>query len=114
VGIDEPRVRTIIDFVDPPEAWATLGDDYRVIVHVGLWHADSALIVPISALFRKGDDWAVFAVKDGRAQTALVTIGHRNEKVAEVASGLSPGDRVILHPSDRITDGVAVSERRTE
>jgi HlyD family secretion protein len=34
LGIEEQRVRTIINFVDPPKAWPSLGHDYRVIVHV--------------------------------------------------------------------------------
>ena len=34
-------------------------------------------------------------------------------RMAEVLSGLSPGDRVILHPSDRVRKGVAVSERES-
>ena len=111
LGIEEQRVRTIIDFVDPPEAWSALGNDFRVVVHVSLWSSDGALLVPVAALFRQGEEWAVFAVRDGRARTTVVTIDHRNERMAEVVSGLSPGDRVILHPSDRIEDGVAVSER---
>ena len=53
----------------------------------------------------------MFAVKDGRASTTIVKIGHRNSRVAEVMSGLSAGDRVILHPSDRIKHGVTVSAR---
>ena len=32
LGIEEQRVRTTIDFVDPPEAWSRLGHEYRVIV----------------------------------------------------------------------------------
>ena len=111
LGIEEQRVRTIIDFVDPPEAWSALGNDFRVIVHVSLWSSDSALLVPVAALFRQGEEWAVFASRDGRARTTLVTIGHRNQRMAEVVSGLATGDRVILHPSDRIEDGVAISER---
>lgn len=54
---------------------------------------------------------AVFAVRDGRAQLTLVAIGQRNEKSAEVVSGLAEGDQVIVHPSDRVSDGVAVSQR---
>lgn len=69
------------------------------------------MTVPMGALFRIGDDWAVFTVKDGRARTTLVKVDHRNDRVAEVVSGLSEGDQVILHPSDRITEGVAVAER---
>jgi HlyD family secretion protein len=111
LGIEEQRVRTVIDFVDPPEAWSRLGHDFRVIVHVTVWSDDDALTVPVSALFRKGGEWAVFAVRDGRAHTTVVDIGQRNNRLAEVVSGLSEGDRVLLHPSDRVSDGVAVAER---
>ena len=111
LGIEEQRVRTTIDFVDPPEVWSRLGHDYRVIVHVTVWTGENVVTVPVSALFRKGDSWAVFRIADGRARTTLVQIDHRNSRVAEVTSGLSPGDRVVLHPSDRVNDGVAVTER---
>jgi HlyD family secretion protein len=114
LGIEEQRVRTIIDFVDPPEDWSQLGHDFRVIVHVTIWSADNVLTVPVSALFRKGDDWAVFAVRNGRARTTVVKIGQRNNRVAEVLSGLSAGDAVVLHPSDRVTEGAAVAERKSD
>lgn len=113
LGIEEQRVRATIDFVGSSELWSRLGHDYRVIVHVTVWDADNVLRVPVGALFRKGDDWALFAMKDGRAQTTLVKIGHRNNRIAEVQSGLAEGDRVILHPSDRIRDGTAVASRES-
>jgi len=65
----------------------------------------------VAALFRQGEDWAVFVVRDGRATAMPVTIGHRNERTAELLSGLSAGDQVVLHPSDPIVDGAAVAER---
>lgn len=111
LGIEEQRVRVTIDFADPPEAWASLGHDYRVVVHVTTWSAPGALTVPVSALFRKGDQWAVFADENGRAKVVPVSIGHRNSRQAEVLSGLSAGDRVVLHPSDRITDGTRMVQR---
>jgi len=114
LGIEEQRVRTTIDFVDPPQAWSSLGHDYRVIVHVTIWSAEDTLRVPVGALFRRGEDWAVFFVRDGRVRTTLVKIGHRNSRTAEVLSGLSEQDRVVLHPSDRIKDGVTVSERESQ
>jgi HlyD family secretion protein len=40
-----------------------------------------------------------------------VQIGQRNNRVAEVISGLTVGDQVVLHPSDRIQEGVSVFER---
>ena len=113
LGIEEQRVRTTIDFADPPEAWSSLGHDYRVNVHIVIWSASDALTVPVGALFRENDGWAVFTVVEGRVRTTPIEIGRRNNKVAEVISGLSDGDRVVLHPSDRISDGTSVSERAT-
>jgi len=113
LGIEEQRVRTIIDFTDPPKTWERLGHDYRVIVHVVVWKGANVLTVPIGALFRANDDWAVFAVKNGTARTTPVKIGRRNNQVAEVVSGLSEGARVVLHPSDRVSDGTSVSERES-
>jgi HlyD family secretion protein len=113
LGIEEQRVHTTIDFVDPPESWSRLGHDYRVIVHVTVWQAENVLTVPVGALFRQGEEWAVFAVKDGRAHVTPVKVGHRNNRMAEILSGISEGDRVALHPSDRVKDGVAVAQRET-
>jgi HlyD family secretion protein len=111
LGIEEQRVRVTIDFSDPPETWASLGHDYRVVVHVTTWSAPDALTVPVSALFRKGDQWAVFTDENGRAKTVPVQIDHRNNRMAEVLSGLAAGDRVVLHPSDRIADGGRIARR---
>ncbi|MER8573309.1 HlyD family efflux transporter periplasmic adaptor subunit [Mesorhizobium sp. M1409] len=111
LGIEEQRVRTTIDFTDPPAKWSALGHDYRVIAHVTIWKADGVLTVPVGALFRLVDDWAVFAVRDGRARATIIKIGQRNNRTAEVLSGIVAGDRVVLHPSDRVMDGVSVAER---
>ncbi len=83
-----------------------------MIVHVVIWSADDALAVPVSALFRKGDDWAVYAVDNGRAQTKVVKVGHRNNRLAELLAGVPAGTQVVLHPSDRISDGTRVAERQ--
>ncbi|MCA1409330.1 secretion protein HlyD, partial [Ensifer sp. IC3342] len=85
----------------------------RVIVHVAIYESKDSLAIPVSALFRRGGDWAVFAVKDGRARATVVGTGQRNSKLVEVLSGLSLGDRVVLHPSDRVAEGTAVAERET-
>jgi HlyD family secretion protein len=111
LGIEEQRVHVTIDFVDPPDAWSRLGHDYRVQVHVTIWKGENVLTVPVGALFRNGENWAVFVVRDGRALSTPVQLAHRNNKVAEAVSGLFVGDKVVLHPSDRVTSGAAVAER---
>ena len=39
LGVEEQRVNVILDFVDPKDAWAALGDAYRVEVRIVLWEA---------------------------------------------------------------------------
>lgn len=114
LGIEEQRVRTVIELLDPPGAWLRLGHDFRVIVKVTAWRSEDVLTVPVAALFRRGDGWAVFVARDGRARSTTAEIGRRTNRTAEVLAGLSPGEQVILHPSDRITDGVRVAERRVQ
>jgi HlyD family secretion protein len=111
LGIEEQRVHVTIDFVDPPQVWSRLGHDYRVVVHVTTWSAKDALTVPVGALFRQGEDWAAFVVRNARARVTPVQVGHRNNRTAEVLSGLSARERVVLHPSDRIVEGTRVAER---
>lgn len=111
LGVEEQRVYVIVDLIDPPEKRATLGDAYRIEAEIILWENDNVLKVPTSALFRKGSQWATFKVVDGRARQQPVEIGHRNGLEAEVLKGLSEQDTVIVHPSDRIADGVQVSVR---
>lgn len=111
LGIEEQRVRAVIDLIDAPEVWKNLGHDYRVIVHVETWRADKVVTVPVGALFRAGDNWVVFRNIDGRARLTPVSIDRRNAMVAQVLSGLKAGDRVVVHPSDRINDGVRIAAR---
>ena len=105
LGIEEQRVNVIADFVDPP---GRLGDGYRVEARVVIWEAESVLKIPSGALFRRGQDWNVFALEDGRAQARQVEIGHRNALEAEVLHGIEEGNGVIVHPSNEIASGMRV------
>ena len=111
LGVEEQRVNVIIDIVDPVEARPTLGDGFRVEVRIAVWSGSDVLQVPASALFREGDDWLVFAMREGKAVKQSLDLGHRNTLFAEVKSGLAEGDVVIVHPSDAISDGVDVVQR---
>ena len=112
LGIEEQRVDATLDLTDPYEKWKGLGHDFRVMVHIKTWESADAIRVPIGALFRQGADWHVFKVADGKAVLAKVTIDHRNNTTAQVTGGLAPGDVVVLHPSDKVSDGVRVEARQ--
>lgn len=111
LGIEEQRVNTIIQITEPRKNWVRLGHDFRVYVRIVIWRNENALRVPISALFRRGDDWAAFLMEDGRAVERKVEIGQRSETYAEVTKGLEEGQNVVLHPSDRISNQTPVERR---
>jgi HlyD family secretion protein len=111
LGIEEQRVNVIIDFTDPPESRPDLADGYRVEAAVVEWESPDVLKVPVGALFRDRDSWAVFIAMGNRVRLTHVELGHRNDNEAEVVTGLGEGARVVLYPGDRIEDGVAVKER---
>ena len=111
LGIEEQRVNVIVDITEPRENWRRLGHGYRVEPRIVLWETTEILRVPLSALFRQGESWAVFVDNDGRAELRPVEIGQQNGLQAEVRSGLEAGERVVLHPGDRVSPGARLAER---
>jgi len=105
LGVEEQRVNVVVRF---PEGAPLLGDRFRVEAALVVWASDDVLAVPLGALFRDGEGWAVFAVEDGRARLRPIEAGHRGRGAAEVLSGVEAGARVVLYPSDEIRDGVRV------
>ncbi len=111
LGVEEQRVNVVADFTGAPEARRALGDGYRVYARIVVWQRPDALKLPLSALFRRGDRWAVFAVDGDRARLREVELGRRGEAEAEVTAGLAEGDRVVVHPSDKLADGAKIEAR---
>ena len=109
LGVEEQRVNIIIDLMSPPEERPTLGDAYRVEARIVVWEGQNVLQIPAGALFRHEGGWAAFLVRDDRAILQPVKIGRSNGLETEILSGLEENDRVVLHPSDRVEDGVAVA-----
>lgn len=111
LGIEEQRVNVIIDLLEPYETWRRLGHGYRVEPRIVVWESKDALRVPLSALFRHGDRWAVFVEQNGRAELREVQIDHQNGLQVQITEGLDVGERVVLHPNERIADGARIRMR---
>lgn len=111
LGIEEQRVNVVIDFRDPIEQREKLGHGYQVETRVVYWEDSASLSVPLTALFRLDADWALFVAVDDRAELRRVTLGQSNGIDAAIEEGLADGDHVIVHPSDRVIDGVRISQR---
>jgi HlyD family secretion protein len=114
LGIEEQRVNVLIDFADPPDRWRNLGHGYRIEAHIVVWRGEEVLKLPLGALFRDRENWAVFVAERGRALLRHVEIDHANGREAQIVAGLSEGETVILHPSDLVADGVRVVPRSTQ
>ena len=103
----------LVDLMSPAEKWAGLGDAFQVDARINVFAQVDATIVPTGALFRRGENWTVYVVKDGRAEIKDVKLLRRSGRVAAVASGLAAGESVVVYPGDRVASGVRVEVRQT-
>jgi HlyD family secretion protein len=105
LGVEEQRVWVVIDIVSPREAWTTLGDGYRVDVKIIVDEMETATVVPIGSLFRRGDAWQAFVADRGIARLKTVKVSRRSGRLAAVAEGLRPGETVVVYPPQALKDG---------
>lgn len=108
LGVEEQRVNVVLDFLSSPEQ---LGDAYRVEVRVITWQSPSVLKVPLSSLFRRGNDWNIFVAENSRASRRVVKIGHESDLEAEVLDGLREGEQVIVHPGNELNNASRIRIR---
>lgn len=71
--------------------------------------AENVLILPAEAMRREIDKWYVFTVdQNNKLIRKEFTAGIQAEMTVEVIDGLSIDDRVVLNPSNQLTDGMLV------
>lgn len=110
LGVEEQRALVLLQFTGPSSQWGRLGAGYRVWGRVILRRAPRALKAPLGALVRSGGGWAVYRIEGGRARLKPVRVGALTDREAEVLSGLSAGDLLIVFPSDKVRDGARVRQ----
>jgi HlyD family secretion protein len=115
LGVEEQRVKVLIDITSPLEQRQELGDGYRVGVRILTLRVEDATRVPVSAVFPVpqpaaggGTGMAVFAVVDGRSRLVPVELGARNATDAWIRSGIAAGATVIVYPPAKVRDGARV------
>jgi HlyD family secretion protein len=109
LGVEEQRVNVVLDFAEPLDRIRTLGDGFRIDADIVTHSVRDAITVPVGALFREGEGWAVFVVEGNRAVKRAVQVPRRNGVTALVEAGLKPGERVVVYPSDSLEDGARVT-----
>ena len=105
LGVEEQRVNVVLDFTEPLDRIQTLGDGFRIEAAIITHRVEDAVKVPVGALFRDGEGWAVFVADGGRAAKRAIQALQRNSTEARVEDGLRPGERVIVYPPDALRDG---------
>ena len=111
LGIEEQRTRVVLNFIGPPPD-ALKSHEYRVDARVIVAENRDAVRVPLGALFRDGDRWAVYVIESGRARLRPVEAGVQDEQFREIRSGLVPGDTVALFPGSGVDDGKKIAVLR--
>ena len=137
LGVEEQRVRVLIEPEGPPVPWAALGDGFRVGVRIVTLARAGVLTVPTSAVFplpqpagqaalqaqaqtqqtqqgqqgQQAEPAAVFVLEAGRARLRPVGLGGRNGHQAWISTGLAAGQQVVVYPPAELADGTAVRVR---
>jgi len=72
-----------------------------------------AVVIPVDALVPEGDGYRVFVVDSvGIAHARAVTVGGRNESVAEILSGVAAGETVVTTGAYGVQDSARIGGAR--
>ncbi|MEQ1871294.1 MAG: efflux RND transporter periplasmic adaptor subunit [Vicinamibacterales bacterium] len=99
-GLDDRRFDLAID-VDPTTA--DLRPDMTVRADVNVGARTDVLLVPVNAVFEQHGVFVAHVLSGSRTETRTVELGESNDRVVEVLTGLSEGDRVRLAAPGSLT-----------
>jgi len=109
LGVEEQRVNVVLNITSLPEAWQSLGDNYKVDVTIPVQSATKVTMVPVGCLFPRGSRSALFVLDHGRARIEGVELLGRNGREAWIKTSLAAGTKVIGYPPADLKDGGSVN-----
>jgi RND family efflux transporter MFP subunit len=75
-----------------------------------LGHVNGVVTIPVEALVLNGQQETVYVLDDGnRIHIRNVAVGLPGSKLAEISSGLNPGDRVVIGGQDKYQENEEVN-----
>ena len=111
LGVEEQRVNAVISLAQSGANPTGLGHGYRVQARIVVYEEVDALLIPTSSLFRVDDEWAVFAVEEGRLEERIVELSANNGLEASVLDGLFEAEMLVTYPSVGLQSGTRVVGR---
>lgn len=113
LGVEEERTEVKIELKDLPEGvLSRLGSTFHVDVSIQISSTPNALVIPEGALFREGADWAVYQVKNGKADKKVVSPIARSNGLAMIGNEFKEGDLIVNFPGDLVKEGTRVRSQR--
>jgi membrane fusion protein (multidrug efflux system) len=108
----DPRTRTLRVKAELPNPDGRTRPGLFAHIDLGVSERLGVIVVPEDAVVQRADGAVIFRLGDtGRVERIQVETGVRIEGWVEVATGLLPGDVVVVRGQTRLDDGVAVSVR---
>lgn len=104
------ETRTMETEVDVPNSDLAIDSGMYANALLRLNHADNVVTVPVGALVLHGTQQQVYALGgDNHVHVRDVDLGIEGNQLAEIRSGLQPGDRVIVAAQGKYAEGEAVT-----
>lgn len=99
LGVNEKRVKIKCEIVDMGDL--KINDNYEVDLNIIVSKEENAIYVPKTAIFKMGENDALFVVENGRAKIREVVTGQENDTDIVIKEGLDENEKVI-----RVSDTV--------
>ncbi len=112
LGVNEKRTEVIITLTPTPTLDRMLdrkvsqfGNQFHVDLDILISEADRVLKIPVGALVRSSDGWAVYKIEEDHAKLARIQIAQRSASEVSVTGGLKDRDWVVIFPGDSLREG---------
>lgn len=103
LGVQEQRVRAVFEWQEAPPS--TLGDGFKLEIHIAVQQARDVLLAPVSAVFPQDQGHAVFVVDGSRVRLHKVQLMARNGQQAWLQTDLEPGTVLVAYPAASLREG---------
>ena len=109
-GALDETTRTLSVEADLLNAGDVLKPGQFAAIKIAVEKHTGVLVVPVDALVMEKTNAFLFRITDGKAKKFPVTAGFNDGAMVEIATGLQPGEKVILVGKLTLTDGQPVTE----